>query len=87
MGAVALACTPIALAVACLKPVKFSRTLHALRGLAALAVMLFHWEQFFPAVGYAVQQYVPTNTLLDPTVYIGFGWMGVPLFSSFPGGC
>ena len=58
----------------------FVPALHSLRGLAAIVVMLFHWEQFFPAAGKALQQYVPADTLVDPTVYIGFGWMGVPLF-------
>lgn len=58
----------------------FLPALHALRGLAAVAVMLFHWEQFFPDAGKSLQQHVPADTLLDPTVYIGFGWMGVPLF-------
>ena len=58
----------------------FSRNLHGLRGIAALLVMMFHWEQFFPDTGAWLQSFVPTDTLLDPTVYIGFGWMGVPLF-------
>ena len=48
--------------------------------MAALAVMLFHWEQFFPAAGATIQSFFPVDSLLDPTVYIGFGWMGVPLF-------
>ena len=58
----------------------FNPALHSLRGLAACAVMLFHWEQFFPAFGALVQGLVPANSLLDPTAYVGFGWMGVPLF-------
>ena len=58
----------------------FTPSLHALRGVAALAVLLFHWEQFFPDAGKWLQAYVPKDTLLDPTVYVGFGWMGVPLF-------
>ena len=58
----------------------FNPALHSLRGLAACAVMLFHWEQFFPAFGALVQDFVPADSLLDPTVYVGFGWMGVPLF-------
>jgi peptidoglycan/LPS O-acetylase OafA/YrhL len=58
----------------------FNPRLHALRGIAAAAVMLFHWEQFFPAFGALVQGYVPADSLIDPTVYVGFGWMGVPLF-------
>ena len=58
----------------------FSPVLHSLRGYAAVAVLLFHWEQYFPAGGHWLQQYFPAQTLLDPTIYIGFGWMGVPLF-------
>ena len=58
----------------------FNSALHSLRGLAACAVMLFHWEQFFPGLGTLIQGYAPADSLLDPTVYIGFGWMGVPLF-------
>lgn len=58
----------------------FNPRLHALRGIAATLVMLFHWEQFFPSAGLAIQEFVPADSLIDPTVYIGFGWMGVPLF-------
>ncbi|MBT6037772.1 MAG: acyltransferase [Halieaceae bacterium] len=58
----------------------FSPVLHSLRGFAAVAVLLFHWEQHFPAGGHWLQQHFPAQTLLDPTIYIGFGWMGVPLF-------
>lgn len=58
----------------------FNPRLHALRGIAATAVMLFHWEQFFPAAGVTIQQFFLVDSLIDPTVYIGFGWMGVPLF-------
>ena len=56
------------------------RPLHILRGFAALAVLIFHWEQFFPAAGQTIQSFFPAQTLLDPTIYIGFGWLGVPLF-------
>ncbi|MDG2442630.1 MAG: acyltransferase [Luminiphilus sp.] len=58
----------------------FNPFLHSLRGCAALAVLLFHWEQHFPATGQWIQQFFPADTVLDPTTYIGFGWMGVPLF-------
>lgn len=58
----------------------FFRSLHALRGLAALSVLLFHWEQHFPAAAQWLQQFFLADTVLDPTTYIGFGWMGVPLF-------
>ena len=58
----------------------FNPALHGIRGIAALLVLLFHWEQFFPAGGAWIQQFVPRDSLIDPTIYIGFGWMGVPLF-------
>jgi len=58
----------------------FNPILHSLRGCAACAVVLFHWEQHFPAAGLWLQQFFPADTVLDPTSYIGFGWMGVPLF-------
>ena len=58
----------------------FNPVLHSLRGFAAVAVLLFHWEQHFPAAGQWLQQLFPADTVLDPTSYIGFGWMGVPLF-------
>ena len=58
----------------------FNPVLHSLRGCAAIAVLLFHWEQHFPAASQWLQQFFPAQTLFDPTIYIGFGWMGVPLF-------
>jgi peptidoglycan/LPS O-acetylase OafA/YrhL len=58
----------------------FNPAIHSIRGLAAIAVLLFHWEQFFPSGGVWIQKHFPADTLLDPTTYIGFGWMGVPLF-------
>ena len=58
----------------------FNPYLHALRGIAATAVLLFHWYQFFPAAAEVARPNVLASTLLDPTVYLGFGWMGVPLF-------
>ena len=61
-------------------PSAFNPFLHSLRGIAACSVLLFHWEQHFPAAGHWLQQFFPAQTLLDPTIYIGFGWMGVPLF-------
>ena len=63
-----------------MKSRKFNANLHMLRGIAAIAVLLFHWEQFFPAAGRFIQAFFPAQTVLDPTIYIGFGWLGVPLF-------
>jgi peptidoglycan/LPS O-acetylase OafA/YrhL len=61
-------------------PIVFNPALHSLRGLAALAVLLFHWYQFFPAAASVIRPDRFAGTVLDPTVYLGFGWMGVPLF-------
>ena len=59
---------------------EFNRNLHALRGIAAMAVLVFHWYQFFPAAGESIRPVSWEGTLLDPAIYLGFGWMGVPLF-------
>ena len=37
----------------------FSPVLHSLRGFAAVAVLLFHWEQHFPVGGHWLQQQFP----------------------------
>ena len=58
----------------------FNPYLHALRGIAAASVLLFHWYQFFPAAADLIRPSTLAGTLLDPTIYLGFGWMGVPLF-------
>jgi peptidoglycan/LPS O-acetylase OafA/YrhL len=58
----------------------FNPHLHALRGIAATAVLLFHWFQFFPSAAEFIRPSTLAGTLLDPTTYLGFGWMGVPLF-------
>ena len=58
----------------------FKPSLHALRGVAATAVLIFHWHQFFPAAADAIRPATLAGTILDPTIYVGFGWMGVPLF-------
>ena len=59
---------------------EFNRNLHALRGIAAMAVLVFHWYQFFSAAGESIRPVSWEGTLLDPAIYLGFGWMGVPLF-------
>ena len=58
----------------------FNPSLHALRGVAATAVLIFHWYQFFPAAADALRPTTLAGTILDPAIYVGFGWMGVPLF-------
>jgi peptidoglycan/LPS O-acetylase OafA/YrhL len=60
--------------------VRFNRTLHALRGVAAMGVLMFHWYQFFPNTIGALSPEATAGTLFDPTIYLAFGWLGVPLF-------
>jgi peptidoglycan/LPS O-acetylase OafA/YrhL len=58
----------------------FNPRLHSLRGIAALAVVLFHWSQFFP--GFAERFGVVSVFSVDwPLLLpVAFGWLGVPLF-------
>lgn len=58
----------------------FVASLHGLRGVAALSVLLFHWQQFFPAAAQWLKTHTVADTILDPSIYLGFGWLGVPLF-------
>ena len=58
----------------------FSPVLHGLRGVAALCVVVFHWYQIFPAFGRVVGAVFPADSMLNPASYLGFGWIGVPLF-------
>ena len=53
---------------------------HGLRGVAALSVVLFHWHQIFPATSNAIALKFPSDSIANPAVYLGFGWLGVPLF-------
>lgn len=53
---------------------------HGLRGVAALAVLLFHWYQIFPSASASLSPYFPTQSVFNPMAYMGFGWLGVPLF-------
>jgi len=58
----------------------FSPSLHGLRAIAALSVVLFHWYQIFPAFSDHLATPFPDASVLSPVTYFGFGWLGVPLF-------
>ena len=57
----------------------FSHSLHGLRGVAALSVVLFHWYRSL-AFSLRVDALFPEQSILNPIAYLGFGWLGVPLF-------
>ncbi|WP_041523954.1 acyltransferase family protein [Gilvimarinus agarilyticus] len=58
----------------------FIPTLHGLRGLAALAVVLFHWDALFPAFKEAYGSVGFVGDQWNLFMQIEFGWLGVPLF-------
>lgn len=58
----------------------FIPTLHGLRGIAALAVVLFHWNALFPAFGGWAGSVEFAGTSWNLFMQINFGWLGVPLF-------
>ena len=43
-------------------------------------MLVFHWQQFFPAGALWLKAHTVSDTILDPSIYMGFGWLGVPLF-------
>ena len=57
----------------------FSPALHGLRGGSTLRGRLY-WYQIFPAFGRVIGDVFPADSMLNPASYLGFGWMGVPLF-------
>lgn len=62
------------------QPMTFNPALHGLRGLAALAVLLFHWDQFYPAFGRSVSMVSAFGSQWDLSMQLHFGWLGVHLF-------
>lgn len=59
----------------------FSPALHGLRGLAAMAVLGFHWSQHFPvANGWLAQWQWGPQPWMNITLPLALGWQGVPLF-------
>ena len=59
----------------------FSPALHGLRGLAAIAVLAFHWSQHYPlANGWLAQWQWGPLPWMNITLPLALGWQGVPLF-------
>jgi len=59
---------------------KFIPALHALRAIAAIGVVLFHWNAFFPHLNFAFPGVDWAGIRWQPFRPINFGWLGVPLF-------
>jgi peptidoglycan/LPS O-acetylase OafA/YrhL len=59
----------------------FMSGLHGLRGIAAVAVLMFHWSSFFPAHNAWIAQWrLPSNPWINPSLLWAVGWQGVYLF-------
>lgn len=58
----------------------FVPVLHGLRGLAAMAVLLFHWRGSFPGLSIALESAPFLGREWDLLFPIRFGWMGVDWF-------
>ncbi len=58
----------------------FNPVLHGLRGLAACAVVLFHWQHYFPMLARKLEFVNFAGITLNLSIPIHFGWLGVPLF-------
>ncbi|MEX2498006.1 MAG: acyltransferase [Wenzhouxiangellaceae bacterium] len=61
-------------------PQTFVPALHALRGIAAMGVLMFHWNAFFPDLNLAFRGIEWAGFHWQPFKPIHFGWLGVPLF-------
>ncbi|UTF59823.1 acyltransferase [Gilvimarinus sp. DA14] len=58
----------------------FTPSLHGLRALAAIGVILFHWNSLFPALNKATPGFTIGSATWSVFTPIHFGWLGVPLF-------
>lgn len=59
---------------------QFFPALHGMRGLAALAVLLFHWRGSFPTVSMDLKEVPFLGTTWDLFLFIDLGWNGVHWF-------
>jgi len=58
----------------------FNPVLHGLRGLAAIAVLLFHWKGSYPNAALAYQKVPFLGTEWDLFFWVNMGWNGVHWF-------
>jgi len=65
----------------------FSPVLHSLRGFAAVAVLLFHWEQHFPAGGHWLQQFFQRKPYSIPPFTLALAGWASPSFLFSRAGC